>query len=177
MDPDEYRRWRDRLDQWLGRAHPEPAPKDDLEARLTAILGLARRVVEGINATRDDSLVDDLNKYDFLISRLSDLLLFDEFSLAEYTYHLPDDRRPGIRLLARKGPAGTSVAVLWFEDVGRWRTDAGGRKIAAELVTLELLGGGIQFHAPAGAAELFARAGDWPAALTEALCLPLLLSG
>jgi hypothetical protein len=177
MEPEEYRLWRGRLDQWLGQRPPEPVPgDDDLESRLAAVLARARRVIEGINATREDVRVDDRNKYDFLLSRLAELLLFDEFSLAEYTYHLPGDRRPGIRLQARKGGAGTGVAVLWFEDVGRWRTDAEGRKIAAELVTLEMLGGLIQFRTPPGAAELFAPAKDWSTALTEALCLPLLLS-
>jgi hypothetical protein len=173
MDHGPYQDWRDRLDTWLsGQAPASTSP--EIKARLLAVLDQARLAIQGINATLDKAQVTDLNKYDFVASRLDDLLGFEEFSLAEYTYVLGGGKKPGIRLLVRQGDTATRISILLFEDVVRWRVDHEGRKISAQLLSMDLSGPEIEAVPPESAWDLYRAGDDWRGRLTEALSLPVL---
>jgi hypothetical protein len=173
VDHGPYQDWRDRLDAWLsGQAPALTSP--EVKDRILAVLDQARLAVRGINATLDQVEVKDLNKYEFLASRLDDLLGFEEFSLAEYTYVLGGGKKPGIRLLVRQGDLGTRISILLFEDVVQWRVDHEGRKISAELMSLDLSGPELEAIWPESARDLFPAQADWRGRLTEALSLPVL---
>lgn len=176
MDHDRYQDWRRRLEAWLAEQPPAPAPPSagDVKSALLAVLDQAHQVARGINATLAGVEVQDLNNYDFVAFRLDDLLRFEEFSLAEYSFVLGRGQRPGIRLLVQQGETAARVAVVLFEDVVQWRVDDQGRKISVELMSLDLSGPRPEAVLPESARDLFPAGADWRGQLTEAFGLPVL---
>ncbi len=149
-----------------GAPHGEP-----LTGQLAAILALARGAAAALNACLPGASLDDKNKYAHLGSMLERIASFQSFSLAEYSYHLPDGRRPGVRLWLEEERWRRYVRVLLFAEVGRWRADAAGRLASRELISLEL---GEKGPSPILAPHLnrfFPAAWGWEQCLTMALCL------
>lgn len=144
---------------------------DPLVEQLAGVLAQARAVVAALGALLPGDGVDDLNKYDFLAGMLERVAQFQSFSLAEYTYHLPGGRRPGVRLWLEEAQWQRRVGVLLFHDVGRWQADPEGRKLSREILSLELGQGGIAPVAPAKLAAWFSPAWGWAECLAMSLCL------
>ena len=159
----------------LADAPPTPLPGaeglEPLPRHLAAILAQARAVAAALNGLLAPGKVDDRNKYDYLLANLDRLATFQSFSLAEYTYHLADGQRPGVRLWLEEHDWQQVVRVLWFPAVGRWQADQQGRLLCRELLLLSLEPSG---PAPLPLPELgrcFHSAWGWAHSLTMALCL------
>ncbi|BEQ16734.1 hypothetical protein [Desulfoferula mesophila] len=165
----------------LARLAPKPAPAlspeppaEPLAAALAAILAQARAAAAALSAELGPGALDDRNHYDYLAANLAKIAGFQSFSLAEYAYHLPDGRNPGVRLWLEERRWQRRVEVLLFPEVGRWQVDAAGRKVNRLLLTLWPQGDaprpepgpGLEGHYPAGE--------TWSVALVRALCLPVL---
>lgn len=119
------------------RPGPEPrAPAEPLAAALAAILAQARAAAAALSAELGPGALDDRNHYDYLAANLAKIAGFQSFSLAEYAYHLPDGRNPGVRLWLEERRWQRRVEVLLFPEVGRWQVDAAGRKVNRLLLTL-----------------------------------------
>lgn len=159
----------------LAASPPAPlagAPTGEpLTEQLAAVLASARAVVAALNALLPGDGVEDRNKYEHLAAMLGRIAQFQSFALAEYTYHLPDGRRPGVRLWLEEESWRRRVKVLLFHDVGRWRADPEGRKLSRELLSLDLGDGGVAPVLAPGLAAWFSPAWGWAECLAMALCL------
>lgn len=178
MDDATYEAWRKALADWLEESKPEaeasacahPAARPVLR-----VLALARQTMAGINATAVDVSVQDLNKYDHLASILDTVLTLESFSLAEYTYNLPGDKHPGMRLWYESADGAPRISAILFEDVREWRVDMSGEKISWQALHLELSGGEPEPVIPKGAQMYVSQDQGWRSALVDALCLPVRL--
>ena len=178
MDDASYKSWRKVLADWLeesrdepvetGCAHPAAKP-------VLQVLAQARQAVAGINATMSQIKISDLNKYQHLASILDTVLGLESFSLAEYTYNLPDDRHPGIRLWYESLDGAPRLSAILFEDGQEWRVDAGGRKVSWQTLHLDLASGWPESVIPHGAEHYLSAEQGWRDALVDALCLPVRL--
>jgi hypothetical protein len=175
----EYKSWRWRLTDWLDEAEdvsPVPSLVGDLAANLVRIIRHARLTAQGINETlgRGCSL-RDRNPYERLWTVMDSVLEHQTYSLAEYTYVLPQNRHPGVRLFLEEQQDYHRVAVLFFEDVTMWRVDEAGRKVMYELLFLNLDQTRIFPEPPAEAQTYYKPEWTWRTCLTEAMCLPIRL--
>ncbi len=178
MDEAAYQNWREELSNWLAQrqvqpiattcAHPAAQPALEVMAQ-------ARQTVAGISATSADVKILDLNKYGNLASIMDDILAMDSFSLAEYTYNLPGDKHPGMRLWYDAPGGSPQITALLFEDVLQWRVDASGRKLSWQTLHLDLAEGQPAPALPEGGERFFAPGQGWRGALSDALCLPVRL--
>lgn len=178
MNAQSYERWQARLEAWLSRqpAPSEPPwPPTSLPGQVARLLNLARLLARGIPATLEGVRLDDRNKYEFILEGLGRFLGFQEFSLAEYTYQLPGQQHPGLRLLLEESQWRRRVAVLMFEDVRLWRVDQAGGKVSHLLLLLAPGPQGLEPLVDPGCAEYFQPQWDWARALRQAMCLPVLL--
>ncbi len=173
MDDEAYQAWRERLDAWLA-GHPAEAvaaPKAPARATpLLAILAQARAVAAGLDAVCQGLALHDRNKYGFVAERMGDLINFDTFSLAEYSYQLADGSVPGVRLWHRAAEA--LVEVILFEDVVRWQVDELGKKRSHPLLALEVSGPEPAARVPESAGR-YVRPGPWRRALADAMAAPV----
>jgi hypothetical protein len=179
VDEASYNSWRGALADWLDESRAEPMVSSSAHPVARPVLQVlvqARQTVAGINATAAAGVkILDLNKYDHTGSILDTVLGLDSFSLAEYTYNLPGDRHPGIRLWYESKNSAPRISAIMFEDVQQWRLDADGRKISWQALHLDMADGRLDLKIPEGA-ERYVRSGQgWPSALTDALCLPIRL--
>ncbi len=177
MQAANYLAWRAELEQRLAGEEPEPlaAPGDDpLQNHLLAVLARARQVAAAINATLAGGRVDDLNKYHFLSERLGQIVGFESFSLAEYTYRLAGGKRPGARLWLSEERWQRYLGVMLFEQVGSWQADGQGRKVSRPLLSLDLNGPQPQPLIEGEVSKYYEPGWEWQKCLTEALCLPVL---
>jgi hypothetical protein len=175
MDDAGYQKWRRELDAWLA-AHAADEPALEVSggplARAAAlVLAQARLAARGLDATQPRAQVADRNRYDHLAGRLEELLAFAEFSLAEYTIHLPA-QSPGVRLWYQRA-GGARITLVMFPDVRVWRVDAAGRKKSETLLTLWLEQDGPVPEPPATTPAGPQPGRDWRWELVDALCLPV----
>jgi hypothetical protein len=178
MDDATYEAWRKALGDWLEESKPEatesacahPAARPVLR-----VLALARQTMAGINATAADVSVQDLVKYDHLASILDTVLSLESFSLAEYTYNLPGDRHPGLRLWYESQKGAPRISAILFEDVHEWRVDMSGEKISWQALYFDLAGDKPEPIIPKGAQMYVNPDKGWRSALIDALCLPVRL--
>lgn len=178
MDEAAYQTWRGVLADWLDEGESEavdtecahPAARPVLQ-----VLAQARQTVAGINATMSQVKINDLNKYEYLASILDTVLGLDSFSLAEYTYNLPGDKHPGLRLWYESRLGAPRLSAILFEDVQEWRVDASGQKIAWQALHLDLASGRPEPVIPQGVSRYISADQGWRGAFIDALCLPLRL--
>lgn len=178
MDDAAYQNWRGELDQWLAGRKVQPiacSSKSPAAGLVLEVLAQARQTVAGISATAPGVKILDLNKYDNLAAIIDEILAMNSFSLAEYTYDLPGDRHPGMRLWYDAPGGSPQITALLFEDVHLWRVDADGQKVSWQTLYLDLAGGQPAPALPQGAKRFFTPGQGWRGALNDALCLPVRL--
>lgn len=175
MEERAYAEFRARLDAWLEGNPPQPIAtpgRVERAAPLLAVLARARAAAAGIAALCPELTLRDGNKYDFVAERIGDLINFETFSLAEYSYSLKGGRTPGLRLWHRAAPS--LVEVVLFEDVLIWRVDERGQKKSRLVLTLDV-SGPEPVARPAASAGDLVRPGPWDQALIDAMAAPLRL--
>jgi hypothetical protein len=174
MTRDQVKELETKLERWIGERRPDPSfgggavSAAGAEGHLRHVLAMSRLLAEGIAATADHIEVKDKNSYDFISSRLGDLLDFREFSLAEYTFTLEKGRNPGIRLMLERCDAESQLTVIGFEDVLQWRVDHEGRKLQQILVVLRLGNDDITIAAVEGTNKTLDASKPWQSHLREA---------
>jgi hypothetical protein len=178
VDEAQYQIWREELESWLAQRQEQPiacASKNPAARPVLEVMSQARQVIAGISATAGGVKILDLNKYENLASILDEILAMDSFSLAEYTYDLPGDKHPGVRLWYEAQGGRPQVTALLFEDVHTWRVDVNDKKISWQTLHLDLSEGQPAPALPKGAHRFFTPGQGWRGALTDALCLPVRL--
>ncbi len=178
MDDAAYQNWREELTDWLTKRQVPPIANkclNQLARPALEVLAQARQTVAGISATSADVKILDLNKYDNLASIMDDILAMDSFSLAEYTYNLPGNKHPGMRLWYDAPGGSPQITVLLFEDVHLWRVDINGKKVSWPTLHLNLSGDQPSPALPEGAERFFSPGQGWRGAISDALCLPVRL--
>jgi hypothetical protein len=178
MDEAPYQKWREELAKWL--AQRKVPPLNSKSAHLAAkpaleVLAHARQTIAGINATFPGGKILDLNKYDHLASILDKVLAMESLSLAEYTYNLPGDKNPGIRLWYESSAGQPQITLLLFEDVHEWRVDLSGKKVSWQILRLYLSSEQPLPDLPGGAKRFFTPGQGWRNMLNDALSLPMRL--
>lgn len=178
MDEAAYKSWRGVLADWLEESRAEPMESGCVHPAakpILQVLAQARQTVAGINATASQVKITDLNKYQHLASILDTVLGLESFSLAEYTYNLPDDRHPGLRLWYESRSGAPRLSAILFEDVQEWRVDLSGQKVSWQTLRLDLASGQPEPVIPHGAERYLSADQGWRGALVDALCLPVRL--
>ncbi len=180
MDQQGQPAWRQELDRWLSGQRPAPPPLElpsgELFEKLWSILDHCRLATAGLAAVAPGLEMIDRNKYDFVASRLAEIVQHQGFSLAEYTYRLPDGRSPGVRVWLDERHWQRLVSLILFPDVTQWRVDHQGRKEQQELLALHLDQAEPAAVPPPALSQHFQVAWSWQECLTQALALPLLMA-
>jgi uncharacterized membrane protein len=111
---------------------------DPVMGNLEKILETARISIKALNRLTERELVQDKNKYEFTKDQLEQIISFEEFSLAEYTFCLTDNRRPGVRILLGARGFTRTVQVIQFADVVQWHIDSQGNRLNESVLTLNV---------------------------------------
>jgi hypothetical protein len=139
-------------------------------------LGLAREATAALTEAAPSVEVVDKNKYDGVLSMMDRIMDLDGFSLAEYTYRLPDGRSPGLRLYLEKSGDGRRLSFIFFEDVVNWRVDAQGRQVGYQLLGVQLGPSGPAAEIADESRGYFPQPGDFLDCFLRAVLLPAFLA-
>lgn len=173
-----YDVWASRINQAIrekrqsGSVEGKSGERSSVKEILLAFALEAEAVVAAVNRHVEDVDIQGGGRLDSLGGFLDEMMKFDEFSMLEYRYMLPEKRQPGLRFKPERKGESWEISVISFKDLVFWEVDERGRRVSKEPIRFDLSAGSIRAVPNFDHLRSYEGCGTWQEALRETLAMP-----